>query len=153
MRRRWVAAAVLVVAAAAAVAVAWFEPHKLFVDDRTGDLVAPAGRVLATGTFRGLEHEASGTASIIDPGRPVLHLDDLRVSNGPDLRVYLSAAPPDAPWGAFDDDFVDLGTLKGNIGDQTYAIPEGTDLSRHRTAVVWCKRFSVPFASADVKVS
>ena len=140
---------------AGAAAVYWFEPHKLFVDDRTGDAAAPAGRVVGTGAFRGLEHHASGTASVIEraAGGRVLHFDDLDTSNGPDLRVYLTTAPADAEWGAFDDDFVDVGRLKGNIGDQTYDIPEGTDLSRYRSAVVWCKRFSVPFASADLRAS
>ena len=134
----------------AGAAVAWFEPHKLFLDDRTGEKAAPAGRVLAFGTVRGLEHEASGTASIVEGAGRALHFDDLRTSNGPDLRVYLSAAPADALWDTFDDDFVDLGKLQGNIGDQTYDIPEETTLTRYRTVVVWCKRFSVPFASADV---
>jgi hypothetical protein len=64
--------------------------------------------------------------------------------------VYLSRATADGPGGAFDDRFVALGALKGNIGDQNYAIPRAVDLSAYRSVVVWCKRFGVPFAAARV---
>jgi hypothetical protein len=73
-----------------------------------------------------------------------------RTSNGPLLRVYLSVAAADGSGGAFDDRFVDLGALKGNIGDQNYAIPRGASLRAYRSVVVWCKRFGVPFAAAPV---
>ena len=55
-----------------------------------------------------------------------------------------------APDGSFDggaDGAVDLGALKGNRGDQQYAIPRGVDVAR-RTVVIWCRAFSVPFGSA-----
>jgi electron transfer DM13 len=62
--------------------------------------------------------------------------------------VYLSAAPASGPGGSFDDHFVDLGDLKGNIGSQNYAIPAAVHLDRYRSVVVWCRRFGVPFAAA-----
>lgn len=152
-RRLFLAAAVLVVAVTAA-GVVWFEPHKLVFDDDVAEQVpGVALRRIARGEFRPLEHHASGTAELLTTSEAghVLRFDDLDTSNGPDLRVYLSTAPPDAPWDAFDDEFVDLGALKGNIGDQNYVVPDGTDLARYRTAVVWCRRFSVPFASAGLE--
>jgi hypothetical protein len=154
MRLRLVLAAVVVAAAAAG--VAWFEPHKLLVDD-TADEAAPsaATTTLATGRFKALEHATTGSATVLADGTTaqVLRFSEFETSNGPDLRVYLSTAPADADWKAFDDEFVELGPLKGNVGDQNYDIPRGTDLSRFRTAVVWCKRFAVPFAAADLKAS
>jgi hypothetical protein len=45
-------------------------------------------------------------------------------------------------------DFVDLGNLKGNVGDQNYEVPAGTDLSRYDTVVIWCVRFSANFGDA-----
>jgi hypothetical protein len=59
------------------------------------------------------------------------------------LRVRL------APDGSFDggtDGAVDLGALKGNRGDQQYAVPAGVEIAR-RTVVIWCRAFSVPFGS------
>jgi electron transfer DM13 len=44
-----------------------------------------------------------------------------------------------------------LGALKSNVGYQNYRIPDGLDLARVRTAVVWCRRFKVGFAVATVE--
>jgi hypothetical protein len=46
--------------------------------------------------------------------------------------------------------FVDLGSLKGNIGDQNYEVPSNVDLSKYRAATIWCKRFSVNFGTAPL---
>jgi len=53
--------------------------------------------------------------------------------------VYLRAA---------NGDFVNLGELKGNLGDQNYEIPAGVDLAEFNTVEIWCERFSVGFGSA-----
>jgi hypothetical protein len=85
-------------------------------------------------------------------GRRFLRFEGFETSNGPDLVVYLSAKEPAGPddWHGYDQDFVDLGALKGNVGSQNYEIPEGTDLDRYSTAVVWCRRFTVGFAAAPL---
>jgi len=44
--------------------------------------------------------------------------------------------------------FIDLGVIKGNIGDQNYSIGPDVNLSKYRTVSVWCKRFSVNFGAA-----
>ena len=63
--------------------------------------------------------------------------------NGPDLYVYLSV-------GKDTSDIVNLGRLKGNIGNQNYEIPTGTDLSKYNTVLIWCKAFSTLFGSAKL---
>lgn len=104
-----------------------------------------------TGSFRSLDHEGSGNASIIDVGgKFVIRFEDLNVENGPDLHVYLSKAPGDATESAFDDDFVNLGKLKGNKGNQNYDVPAGVDVAAYNSVVVWCKRFSSGFAVAPL---
>jgi hypothetical protein len=62
-------------------------------------------------------------------------------------------ASPNAPRSDFDDDFVDLGALKGNVGDQNSDVPADVDLSRYRSAVIWCRRFSVFCGAAPVSVT
>lgn len=65
--------------------------------------------------------------------------------------MYLSAGSNDASFGReYGRDFVELGKLKGNICNQNYEIPAGTDLSRYRNAVIWCKRFNVGFGVATL---
>lgn len=107
---------------------------------------------LTTGEFIDRSHPASDTAVVLTDGteQRFFLFEDFETDNGPDLNVYLSAAPADAPAGDFDDDFIDLGDLKGNIGPQNYEIPPDVDLSKYRTVVIWCVRFGVAFGSADL---
>ena len=165
--------------------VVWFEPHKLFIDDRVDEGLPaaaaaeaeaggtapmdeassePAGdageapasgepETLARGRFRPLEHDVLGEARILrlPDGSLFLRFDDLDVSNGPDLRVYLSVLPAPDDWYVYDDEeFLDLGDLKGNIGSQNYLLPAGIDLEKWKSAVIWCRRFSVGFAVAPL---
>ena len=106
----------------------------------------------ASGSFIDRSHPTEGDAQVLGDGsgQRFLRLEDFRTDNGPDLNVYLSAAPPDAPAGAFDDDFVDLGDLKGNVGSQNYEIPVGLDLDRYSTVAIWCVRFGVVFGAAEL---
>jgi hypothetical protein len=112
----------------------------------------PGVEIIAGGEFRALAHPVAGRASLleIDEGQRYLRLEEFMVENGPDLRVYLSAAPSRADPSSFSQDFLDLGALKGNVGDQNYRIPSGIDLNRFMSAVIWCRRFSVGFAVAPL---
>ncbi len=113
-------------------------------------LSEPVISVEASGSFRSRSHPTSGSATVLGDGtgQRFLRFEHFRTDNGPDLDVYLSSAGPDAPESAFDDDFVNLGDLQGNIGDQNYEIPRGLDLDHYSTVVVWCVRFSVAFGAA-----
>jgi hypothetical protein len=105
------------------------------------------------GNFRGIAHETKGMAAIykLPDGKRVLRFSGFETSNGPDVHVYLVAATD-----AKDDDtvkksgFIDLGSIKGNIGDQNYELPAGVDLDTYRAVTVWCKRFGVNFATAPL---
>jgi Electron transfer DM13 len=90
-------------------------------------------------------HKAQGVAKVINlaDGRTFLRLENLKTTNGPDLYVYLST-------GKDVSDIVSLGKLKGNIGNQNYEIPAGTDLVKYKTVLIWCKAFSTLFGSAKL---
>jgi hypothetical protein len=135
-------------------ALGYFEFQKAFIDDKVND-AAPAGGAAASaqGVFLSRAHATTGSAMIIPIGDgQTLRLADLMTENGPDVRVYLAAGTAaNGEESVFDDDVVDLGSLKGNIGSQNYVIPEGTDLTKYNTVVLWCRRFSVAFGAADLK--
>jgi hypothetical protein len=104
---------------------------------------------LLIGEFVGVNdgiHNAEGLAKVIqlDDGSMILRLENFKATNGPDLYVYLAADYSAS-------DIVNLGRLKGNIGNQNYDIPEGTDFSRYNTVLIWCKAFSVLFGSAQLQ--
>ena len=105
------------------------------------------------GEFIGIDHGTTGTVVLLEDsaGSQFVRLQDLDTSNGPDLFVYLSTNPPDGPEGEFDDDYVNLGRLEGNVGSSNYAIPVGTDLSRFASVVIWCDRFNSAFGAAALR--
>ncbi len=106
---------------------------------------------LRVGRFESVQHPAAGTATLIRlaKGGRVLTLTGFEVDNGPDLRVFLVAGPARSEGEV--EDYIDLGALKGNRGNQQYEIPSRVDLDRYTTAVVWCRAFSVLFARAPTR--
>jgi hypothetical protein len=104
------------------------------------------------GTFRSIAHQTSGNVRVgpTPDGRQVVYLEDLATDNGPDVRVFLSPHPPEGDDSIYDTDELELGPLKGNVGDQTYEVPADVDLSRYQSVVLWCERFSVGFGVAGL---
>lgn len=174
LRRPPVLVGLGVAAVLAVVALAVFQPWKLFVD-RTVDeapptAAAPAAPVkpaapasaaagpveLARGELISHEHASSGSVVVLElpDGSRVLRLEDLDTSDGPLLKVWLTDAPVIEGrdgWYVFDDGaHVDLGDLKGNIGSSNYPIPAGTDLAALTSVSIWCERFAVSFAAAEL---
>jgi hypothetical protein len=160
---------VIGVAVLAVGGIGWylFRPELLFVNKTVNEGFPSAGAAkpastgsslssitLATGMFHSGAHETKGTATVhqFADGRRVLRLTGFKTANGPDVRVYLVVAKD-----ATDNDtvksagFVDLGSLKGNIGDQNYDIPADVDLATHRAVTIWCARFGVNFGTAPLK--
>jgi hypothetical protein len=140
---------------------AWyaFRPERLVLnrpvnEDFPGTEEASSALVVESGSFSGVMHPTMGTATIygLVDGNRVLRFTNFRTSNGPDVHVYLVAAD-DAKDSATvrQADFVDLGTIKGNIGNQNYAVGHDLDLSKYRTVSIWCKRFAVNFGAAPLR--
>jgi Electron transfer DM13 len=102
--------------------------------------------------FVSLDHGTSGRLVLLEGegGQRFVRFEDLDTSNGPDLKVYLSTNPVDGPEQAFDDDYLDLGRLQGNIGSQNYELPSDADLTRFRSVVIWCDRFNSAFGAAPL---
>ena len=117
----------------------------------TTTTTASSGPVaVSTGGFYGIDHSAEGTATIYEQdGRYVLRFeDDTDIQNGPDLLVYVLAA--DDYERGDPGEFIDLGKIKGNVGGQNYELPPEFDPELHEFVLVWCRRFSVPFAAAPL---
>jgi Electron transfer DM13 len=175
-RRRVIVIALAAVVLAAGAGIVWFQPQKLFIDERVDEaLPTAAARAtgptasgadgaapsrpataepvpLAAGRFRSLGHPTSGRAAVlrVGGGRRFLRLEDLHTSNGPDLFVYLSTTPADGPRDSFDDEFVGLGRLKANQGNQNYEIAADVHLDRYQSVVIWCRRFTYAFGAAPL---
>jgi Electron transfer DM13 len=102
-----------------------------------------------TGRFKGTDdfHFGRGTAILreVEPGRWVVRLEEFSVRNGPDLYVVLS---PDRA--GYDASAVEVGRLRATDGSFNMRVPAGTDVSRARSVLIWCKQFSHLFAVAPL---
>jgi hypothetical protein len=114
---------------------------------------AIGAQVLQTGEFKGADdfHFGHGKALVITnpDGDHVLRFEDFSVRNGPDLYVYVSRELD----GKRVDEALNLGRLRATDGAFDYVIPASIDVSIIKTVLVWCRNFTVLFASAELKRS
>jgi hypothetical protein len=127
-----------------------------------GDVPVPAAeqamppmndpQIVASGVFSDIDviHQGSGTATIyqLANNSRVLRFEDFRVTNGPNLHVYLTRASDPRTPEEVGIDYIDLGPLKGNVGNQNYEVPIEVDLSVYQGVVIYCVTFRVVFSTA-----
>ena len=107
---------------------------------------------LLSGFFRDADsfHKGSGSATVywLADGSHVLRLEDLSVTNGPDLHVLLMVDPEgsDKSQG-----YLDLGKLKGNIGNQNYPVSDDAVVSEYHAMMIYCQPFHVVFSTAPLR--
>jgi pentapeptide MXKDX repeat protein len=127
-------------------------------DKMQGDKMMHDGKAktLETGKFHGKVHATSGRATVYQEadGKMVLRLTNFKTSNGPDVHVLLVRAEDKA----LDEeivkgevDNVELGTLKGNHGDQNYDLPASVDLNKYQAVAIYCERFHAIFGVARLE--
>ena len=144
-----------------ALIVAWyiFRPERLYVNRPVDEAMPTAPGVTApqpveSGRFYSILHPTAGAATIyqIGNGTRILRLTNFSTSNGPDVHVYMVAADDAKDASTVEKaGFVDLGVIKGNIGDQNYTLGSDFDLAKYRAVSIWCKRFSVNFGAAPLR--
>lgn len=116
------------------------------------DMVDTEPQVVSFGDFVGIDdfHQGSGIAKIFKgDSSQLLRFENFFVTNGPDLRVLLSKNIKPT---SSDDlgDYIELGKLKGNVGNQNYDIPDSVDVSQYKSVVIYCKPFRIIFSVASI---
>jgi len=101
-------------------------------------------QTILEGQFVGLAgHEVQGTAKILQvEDATFLRFEDFQVTNGPDLRVYIT---PDGDVSRG----IQLDKLHGSKGNQNYIL-ENIDVEMYDTVVIYCQPFGVYFAKANL---
>ena len=125
-------------------------------DDEMTEAMPEAPSVVASGRFVDADaaHKGEGDALLyaLPDGSHVIRFENFRVTNGPDLYVYLAKHPsPASADDVTDGGYVSLGTLKGNVGNQNYVLPEDIDVSEYGSVVIWCQLFGVLFSPAALE--
>lgn len=114
----------------------------------------PEGPVLLSRSeWISLGHPGTGTVLVYrqPDGSHVVRFEDLEVSNGPDLLVILSASPLVNDRAAYSEvEYLSLGDLKGNRGNQNYEVSADVNLDDYLTVAIWCRRFNYTFNAADI---
>ncbi len=101
--------------------------------------------LIKQGTLAGINHTVSGTVKIYDTnGNKTVYFDTFSSQDGPDLKVYLSK-DIDAK------EYIKLGVLKSLSGVQSYVVPANTDVVPYTYVHIWCEKFTVVFARAEIK--
>ena len=140
----------LVIVAAIAIAIGIYTISPLFISATVNEPLPATTSIPAEKPLSGIFmsvgdgfHHVAGSVKVVSlkDGSKILRLDNFESTNGPNVHVYLSTDKRPT-------DYVDLGKLKANNGDQNYNIPIGTDITRHNIVLIWCKDFSVLFGSA-----
>ena len=100
--------------------------------------------IVLIGTFsNGPWGTVSGQARILRSanGSLALALQNMNISSGPDLHVYLSKEVQPI-------NFINLGLLKSTSGNQLYSISGAPDFSQYKYALIHCQKFDHLFGSA-----
>jgi hypothetical protein len=113
--------------------------------------VAVVPNTIKSSMLQGVDaiHWAKGTVEVVKAadGAKLAFKDDFEVAQGPDLFVYLSPNLAGQELG----EFASLGNLKATKGLQEYVLPE--NYQDYKTVVIWCRAFSVAFATADIQLN
>jgi len=133
----------------------WYAISPLLFDEVVVETLTEA-QIVASGAFRDADraHRGMGNAMLValPGGSHEVQLTEFEVTNGPDLEVWLSAHPdPGSRSDVTGNEWLALGQLKGNVGDQAYAIPAGTDIGAFKSVVIWCEQFGVLFSPAALQ--
>ena len=100
--------------------------------------------ILAQAPMIARAHDVKGKALLVQTGnQTILRFEDLETINGPDLRIYLSA-------GLDVNDAIDLGPIRATQGNVNYTIPQGTDVTKYKNVLIWCRAFGVLFSYAQL---
>lgn len=125
------------------------------VNETAPEIVSLPGETTPTlrvGSFTEVDaiHKGEGNAVLVENGDDkFIRFENFKVTNGPDLYVWLTKS--DQPTSKIESlgEYIDLGKLKGNVGDQNYTITQ--DIEDYDTVVVWCRQFSQLFTYANLK--
>lgn len=125
------------------------EPSTTLPPEPTGPVALASGTLMDADSF----HKGSGQVVLyqLEDGSRIIRLEDIEVTNGPQLHVLLTPVHGLAGRDHLREaGYVDLGALKGNIGSQNYEVPADYVIPEQMTLVIYCVPFHVVFATAEL---
>lgn len=127
-----------------------FPPVAMVVPSPSASAAAAPSAVatrLTSGALFGIDHRAKGTVALYAVSSEVrLRFEQVDIEGTPTPSVHLVAPGKRTP-----EDGIRLGGLKGEKGSFSYAAPAGFDPAQGWSVLVWCDRYAVPIAGADLR--
>lgn len=113
--------------------------------------------VVRAGNFTVIDnlHRGLGTANVyrVTDDQFALRFESFEVSNGPDLTVVLSRnSEPRTSADTLLPSHIELGPLKAPEGEQTYAIPEDTNLTLYKSVVIYSTSLNLVYTTAELEL-
>jgi len=114
--------------------------------------ISGQNQTIASGSFVDIDflHKGSGSAKILqdEEGYRLLRFENFKVTNGPDLYVYLTRNSKPTNLKSLGE-FINLGRLKGTEGSQNYDLKGAAE--DYKTIVIWCQQFGALFSFATLE--
>lgn len=128
--------------------LAWYLASPLLIDEKVNEenILSEDVAPVVSGNFQDADdfHKVSGIANIFETDEMnYLRFENFKATNGPDLKVYLSND-------LNANDYVSLGDLKGNEGNQNYNLTN-IDYENYQYVLIWCEAFSVLFGYSEIE--
>jgi hypothetical protein len=110
-------------------------------------------KIIATGCFHQVAHKGTGCAALIQKdGQIVLQLNDFQTTENNDLHILLISAPD-----ALENETVKMSErlyvakLEKSEGSQVYVVPNGQNLTKFNSVVIWNSKYGVNFTTAPLR--
>jgi hypothetical protein len=135
-----------------------FNQEDLLAAEGNTPFEQPSGsQIIVTGQFASIDsvRQASGNLTIYQnpDGTRLLHIEEnFRISRAPEMHLILTRNPdPMAESTGVGVDYIDIGVLRGNVGQQNYTIPPSVDFNRYPVLAIYSSQYDAVLGTATLQ--
>jgi hypothetical protein len=115
----------------------------------------PSETILRRGTFRQIDpiRGAQGDITIYqntDLSR-IMRIENFTSTRAPDVHVIFTRNPDPTDEAGVGVDYIDLGTLKGNVGGQTYRVPDSVNFATYPIVALYSVELDYVISTATLR--
>ncbi|MDQ7027022.1 MAG: DM13 domain-containing protein [Anaerolineae bacterium] len=132
------------------------QTDRLAAESATVFEAPPGSQAIETGEFASIDSVrwAEGELTIYQNpnGTRLLHLaEDFRSARAPEIHIILTRNPDPMDERGVGVDYIDIGILRGNVGQQSYTIPPSVDFNRYPMLVLYAPQYDAILATATLQ--
>lgn len=114
-----------------------------------GSTIVSQGEFITIDAIRG----AAGKITIYQQPdqKRVLRIEEFTATRAPDVHLIFTRNPDPMDERGVGVDYIDLGALKGNVGGQTYDVPEGVNFSVYPILALYSVKHNLVISTATLR--